>query len=373
MEQSKAYPLAGFAYDWDWRPLEFDRPPNPLKVCSSCCVIPREVRVLPCHHALCDTCYERAERRCPMDRETFDEGQVERLSTSLEDVADRLVWCWNRRHGCTFKGMLVDMVNHFYSKCPSHVVQCFKCYASVRRADMAMHNVKCNSDAVESEKNTSSADAALRRHFEEVRREVGGSLMHIADFMYNMESKLNSLSEYLHDDTVKNAEVRSTVVDVLRYAGRLAVTKTWRPRELSLLVSRVDYYSRIADYREEIFSVPSEVCGYSLRLGVSCQRDSGKLTLDFMVQFCKSSMDPCLGWPFSKAFTLALVNPRGSSGDILCTVNASALRRESAFEMPGDGDNPPFKLVSSVPVLDKKAYWRKGTLEIRFEIKLSDA
>ncbi|CAN8000517.1 unnamed protein product [Ixodes pacificus] len=115
MEQSKAYPLAGFAFDWDWRRLEFDSPPDPLKVCSSCCVIPWEVRVLPFLHALCDTWYERAERRCPMDRETFDEGQVERLSTSLEDAADRLVWCWNRRHGCTINGMLVDMVNHFYS------------------------------------------------------------------------------------------------------------------------------------------------------------------------------------------------------------------------------------------------------------------
>ncbi|CAN7988924.1 unnamed protein product [Ixodes hexagonus] len=378
MEQSsKAYPLAGFAYDWDWRPLEFESPPNPLRVCSSCCVIPKEVLVLPCRHVLCAPCYSQAEARCPLDHEAFDDRRVERLSTSLDDVAGRLVWCWNRQNGCAFNGMLIDMANHFYSKCPFHAVQCFKCNTSILRTDMASHHLKCSNETVKLVKtvsaNCAGDAAALGRHIEDVRKEVGDSLKHFSDFQYHLEAKLNSLTEHVHDNAGKKAEMRSAVIDVLRCAGHLRAAKTWRPRELALLVSRVDYYSRSSNYREEVFSVPSEVCGYSLRLGASCQRDNGELTLDFMVQFCKSPRDPCLCWPFRKPFTLALVHPYGSTDCVLSTVHPSALRREPAFEMPGDRDNPPFSLASFVRVFDKKEFWREGTLQVCFEVKISDS
>lgn len=266
------------------------------------------------------------------------------------------------------------MENHFYSTCPFHVVQCLVCNASVLRTDMATHYAKCSNNADELDK-TASSDCAGNAgcHFEEVRKEVGDLLMHIADVQYNLETKLNSLTEHVHDNADRKAETRSVVIDVLRRSGRLAVTKAWRPRGLSLLVSRVDYYSRMANYREDIFSVPSEVCGYLLRLGVSCQRDNGELTLAFMVQFCRSPRDPCLSWPFRKPFTLVLVHPQGSSDAVLSSVDASALRRrEPAFEMPGDRDNPPFKLANSFRVLDKKEFWREGSLDICFEVRLSN-
>ncbi|KAH7975749.1 hypothetical protein HPB52_004669 [Rhipicephalus sanguineus] len=82
----------------NWRPTRFvDEVPRSC-LCGLCLMIPRETVLLPCLHALCQSCctgnYRSAGTTCPFDQEPFDEAECVRydLPTRQADMM-KLLGC----------------------------------------------------------------------------------------------------------------------------------------------------------------------------------------------------------------------------------------------------------------------------------------
>lgn len=392
------YTVSGFSSEYDWRPIVFEEPVDARKICASCRVLSRSTALLGCAHALCEPCYVTSlenGQRCPIDDASYVEGEVLWLSTAPKELEGMRVKCWNARHGCPFVAPLSDLPAHYYQKCRFHAVSCDRCHAEVPRSGMRDHRDACTTKhdvKLPSQKNGEAVEASS------VLNPAGGSeklptlsLAEVADFQYNLETKLNSLVEHVHSretSGVSKSELINTAVSLLRSVGLLSLSATWRPRGLAVLVSRVHYFTRQApEYAEEVYSAPSNVCGYSLRLGVRCERklvspaksvgDNGKnkqdLVLRFKVQLCPAAANSALQWPFRKSLTFSVMHPQDSTKEVRFFLNTSMMSSEPPFQMPTYADNPPFTVGGPLHVsaLAGCQFWSCGTLQLRLSMTLS--
>lgn len=384
------YTVTGFSAEYDWRPTEFEEPVDPAKICASCKVLSRSTALLGCSHALCEPCFTitlHKEQRCPVEDAAYTEGEVKWLSTSVAELEDMGVKCWNAGHGCPYRGTLRELPSHFYSKCTYQTVTCDRCQKEVLRSDMMDHRYTCTPCEVTDEaggaKTTTPADNS--------GRVSGLSLNEIVDFQYNLETKLNSLVEHIHHKEgagVTKPELLTAAIGLLRSIGLLSLATTWRPHGLAVVVSRVRYFAKqVPEYAEEVYSAPSDVCGYSLRLGVRCERklassptasssvnkDGEDLLLRFKIQLCPGSKNSALQWPFRKSLTLSIVHPDDSTKEVRFFLNTSMMSSEAAFQMPGCEDNPPFSIGGPLHVaaLAGCQFWSYGTLQLRLGMTLT--
>ncbi|KAH9380696.1 hypothetical protein HPB48_001530 [Haemaphysalis longicornis] len=285
------YTVTGFSPEYDWRPTEFEEPVDPAKICASCKVLSRSTALLGCSHALCEPCFTitlHKEQRCPVEDAAYTEGTLRELPS------------------------------HFYSKCTYQTVTCDRCQKEVLRSDMMDHRYTCT------------------------------------PCEYNLETKLNSLVEHIHHKEgagVTKPELLTAAIGLLRSIGLLSLATTWRPHGLAVVVSRVRYFAKqVPEYAEEVYSAPSDVCGYSLRLGVRCER---KLVL--------------ISNRFEQLLTLSIVHPDDSTKEVRFFLNTSMMSSEAAFQMPGCEDNPPFSIGGPLHVaaLAGCQFWSYGTLQLR--------
>lgn len=384
------YAVTGFSTEYDWRPIEFEEPVDPAKICASCKVISRGTALLGCSHALCEPCFMmtlRKDQRCPVEDAAYTEGEVEWLSTSVAELEDMVVKCWNARHGCPHRGTLRELPSHFYSKCPYQTVTCDRCRKEVLRSDMADHRDACPPREVTAE----AGEAETATSADNSGKVSALSLAEVVDFQYNLETKLNSLVEHIHQKDGAGAskpELLTAAIGLLRTIGLLSLTTTWRPHGLAVVVSRVRYFAKqVPEYAEEVYSAPSDVCGYSLRLGVRCERklassptassssnkDGEDLLLRFKAQLCPGVKNSALQWPFRKSLTLSIVHPNDSTKEVRFFLNTSMMAGEPAFQMPGCEDNPPFSIGGPLHVaaLAGCQFWSYGTLQLRLGMALT--
>lgn len=391
------YTVSGFSNEYDWRPIEFEEAVDADKICASCRVLSRGTALLRCSHALCEPCYMASlenGQRCPIDDVAYEEGEIQWLSTTPKELEDMRVKCWNAKHGCPFVATLRDLPAHYYQKCRFHAVTCAHCLAEVPRSDMRDHLDACSKhdQKLELQGSDEAAETSgLLMPAGDSEKLAGLSLAEVADFQYNLETKLNSLVEHVHSregSGVWKSEMLTAAVSLLRSVGLLSLSATWRPRGLAVLVSRVRYFIRqVPEYAEEVYSAPSNVCGYSVRLGVRCERklvsptksagentDTNEdLVLRFKVQLCQAATNSALQWPFRKSLTFSVMHPQDSTKEVRFFLNTSMMSTETSFQMPVYADNPPFTVGGPLHVnaLAGCQFWSYGTLQLRLSMTLS--
>ncbi|XP_072140581.1 uncharacterized protein [Dermacentor andersoni] len=129
----------------NWRPTRFvDEVPN-SRVCGLCRMIPKETALLPCSHAMCQSCYaairEGEVGQCPLDQVQFDYSECfgyefpARLANTLK------VYCWNEQHGCEYTGTMDRMLQHYEKECTFHTVECLRCGEGVQHSELPRHYV----------------------------------------------------------------------------------------------------------------------------------------------------------------------------------------------------------------------------------------
>ncbi|KAK8762299.1 hypothetical protein V5799_026428 [Amblyomma americanum] len=93
------YTLVGFSTELDWRPLHFVKPIPLHMVCEACGLVRKRTALLPCMHALCESCYEQSARDdvhiCPLDGHQSDVDEVSLREFPVDELLRREVKCWN--------------------------------------------------------------------------------------------------------------------------------------------------------------------------------------------------------------------------------------------------------------------------------------
>ncbi|XP_037554621.2 uncharacterized protein LOC119431222 isoform X19 [Dermacentor silvarum] len=129
----------------NWRPTRFvDEVPN-SRVCGLCRMIPKQTVLLPCSHALCQSChaasFEGGVGHCPLDREPFEEAECFGYQFPTRKANTLKVHCWNEAHGCEYTGTMDRMLEHYENECTFHSVECLRCGDVVQHSDLPTHYV----------------------------------------------------------------------------------------------------------------------------------------------------------------------------------------------------------------------------------------
>ncbi|XP_054924695.2 uncharacterized protein [Dermacentor andersoni] len=129
----------------NWRPTRFvDEVPS-SRVCGLCRMIPKRTVLLPCSHALCQSChtasFEGDFGQCPLDQVQFEEAEcvVYEFPTRIANTSK--VYCWNEEHGCEYTGTMDRMLEHYENECTFHTVECLRCGEGVQHRDLPTHYV----------------------------------------------------------------------------------------------------------------------------------------------------------------------------------------------------------------------------------------
>lgn len=124
----------------NWRPIRFTKDLPPSLVCCLCRVVPETTAMLPCSHALCESC-RRARRRdghdtCPLDRKPYSTHTVFYAADQASSIKAH---CWNEGYGCKYVGPIEALVLHYDKECTFHAIQCQRCEQRILRTNIAAH------------------------------------------------------------------------------------------------------------------------------------------------------------------------------------------------------------------------------------------
>lgn len=138
------YTCVGFSAKIDWKTIEFLLPMPVYRICSVCSVLPDMIFSLECGHVFCPACMSELTQtsptvKCPFDQQAFEDERVSRDSSSQEYVAGCKSYCLNKASGCNHVGPVSEMIEHYYSECLYHVVQCRSCRKPVARVNIIAH------------------------------------------------------------------------------------------------------------------------------------------------------------------------------------------------------------------------------------------
>lgn len=138
------YTCVGFSAKIDWKTIEFLLPMPVYRICSVCSVLPDMIFSLECGHVFCPACMSELTLTspavmCPFDKQSFEDDRVSRDSSSQEYVAGCKSYCLNKASGCNHVGPVAEMIEHYYSECMYHVVQCRTCRKPVARVNVLAH------------------------------------------------------------------------------------------------------------------------------------------------------------------------------------------------------------------------------------------
>ncbi|XP_070378724.1 uncharacterized protein [Dermacentor albipictus] len=196
----------------NWRPTLFiDEVPS-SRVCGLCRMIPKRTVLLPCSHALCQSCHagslEGGVGQCPLDREPFEEAECFGYEFPARKANTVKVYCWNEAHGCDYTYNMDRMLEHYQNECTFHTVECLRCGEGVQHRDLATHYAAGCSAGASTAITESSPPAALtiadvNAALEDMKAMLG-CLNHDL-LLPAIQSQLNELTEQ-----VRNQEARFT-------------------------------------------------------------------------------------------------------------------------------------------------------------------
>ncbi|CAN7984883.1 unnamed protein product [Ixodes hexagonus] len=255
----------------DWRPLRFERPLPPDRVCQLCGVVGKETVVPPCFHSFCNVCFESIVHlgcRCPLDGEAFDRDDVDKLLLRPGHVLNLKAFCWNSAHGCDFVGPVSDLLKHFETDCDYHKVSCPSCCQDVLRKNFVQHYVNdCDPTSASQAVSTSCAakmpqpvvthqKGQLLEDLEKTSADIRQSIAELKDCYYGMQSSVNTVAD---DVKLGRSEARQAineatshvlaalqamVPDEANQEGRLLnhVERAYGKIKQSLAELKMDYY-----------------------------------------------------------------------------------------------------------------------------------
>ncbi|XP_070376841.1 uncharacterized protein [Dermacentor albipictus] len=196
----------------NWRPTRFvDEVPS-SRVCGLCRVIPKRTVLLPCSHALCQSCHaatlEGGVGQCPLDREAFEESECGGYEFPARKANAVKVYCWNEAHGCEYTGTTDRMLEHYENECTFHTVECLRCGEGVQHRDLPTHYAAGCSAGVSTAITESSQPTAvtledLNAALEDVKAMLG--CLNHDQLLPVIQSQLNELTEQ-----ARNQEARFT-------------------------------------------------------------------------------------------------------------------------------------------------------------------
>ncbi|XP_072140587.1 uncharacterized protein [Dermacentor andersoni] len=196
----------------NWRPTRLvDEVPS-SRVCGLCRMIPKRMVLLPCSHALCQSCHaaslEGGVGQCPLDGEAFEEGECVCYEFPARKANTVKVHCWNEAHGCEYTGTMDCMLEHYENECTFHTVDCLRCGEGVQHKDLPTHYAAgCSADVstaiTESSQPTAVTLEDLNATLEDVKARLG--CLNHDHLLPVIQSQLNELTEQ-----ARNQEARLT-------------------------------------------------------------------------------------------------------------------------------------------------------------------
>nr|XP_050030185.1 uncharacterized protein LOC126526324 isoform X1 [Dermacentor andersoni] len=211
----------------NWRPTRFvDEVPS-SRVCGLCRMIPKRTVLLPCGHALCQSCHagslEGGVGRCPLDRVAFEESECVGYEFPTRKANAVMAYCWNEAHGCEYTGTMNRMLEHFENECTFHTVECLRCREGVQHRELATHYAAgCSAGAstaiTESSEHTALTLAHVNAALEDVKARLG--CLNHDQLLPVIQSQLNELTEQ-----ARNQEARlAGITRELRACAQIAAT-----------------------------------------------------------------------------------------------------------------------------------------------------
>nr|XP_050029978.1 uncharacterized protein LOC126526015 [Dermacentor andersoni]XP_050038084.2 uncharacterized protein LOC129380138 [Dermacentor andersoni] len=198
----------------NWRPTRlFDEVPN-SRVCSLCRMIPKQMLLLPCGHALCQSCHaaslEGGVGQCPLDREPFEEAECFGYEFPTRKANAVKAYCWNEAHGCEYTGTMDRMLEHYENECTFHTVECERCGEGVKHRELATHYVDgcraaVSSAITESSEHTALTLAAVNAAVEDVKARLG--CLNHDQLLPVIQSQLNELTEQARNQEARLAGI----------------------------------------------------------------------------------------------------------------------------------------------------------------------
>ncbi|XP_072140583.1 uncharacterized protein [Dermacentor andersoni] len=188
----------------NWRPTRFvDAVPSSC-ACGLCRIIPKQMVVLPCGHALCQSCHaaslEGGVGQCPLDQEQFEEAECLGYEFPTRIANTFKVYCWNEQHGCEYTGTIDRMLEHYENECTFHTVECFRCGEGVQHRDLPTHYAAACTAHVPSAITECPSSEPTALPLEDVNADMKNPKAMSGDLIHGqlppvMQSQLNELPE----------------------------------------------------------------------------------------------------------------------------------------------------------------------------------
>nr|XP_050030309.1 uncharacterized protein LOC126526419 isoform X3 [Dermacentor andersoni] len=179
----------------NWRPTRFVDEVPCSRVCGLCRMIPKRTVLLPCSHALCQSCHavslEGDVGQCPLDQVQFEEAECVGYEFPARTVNTVKVYCWNDAHGCEYTGTMDRMLEHYENECTFHTVECVRCGEGVQHKDLPTHYAAGCSDGASAAITESSERTALT--VADVKTMLG--CLNHDQLLPVIQSQLNELTE----------------------------------------------------------------------------------------------------------------------------------------------------------------------------------
>ncbi|XP_075525303.1 uncharacterized protein LOC142557387 isoform X2 [Dermacentor variabilis] len=222
----------------NWRPTRFvDEVPN-SRVCGLCCMIPKRTVLLPCGHALCESCHaaslDGGVGQCPLDQVQFEEAEGVGYEFPTRIASTLKVYCWNEEHGCEFTGTVDRVLEHYENECTFHTVECLRCGEGVQHRDLPTHyaagcSARVSAAITESSEHTAATLADVNDALEDVKAMLG--CLNHDQVLPVIQSQLNELTEQVRRQETKFAgitrEIGASELNLKGDIAQVAATISW--------------------------------------------------------------------------------------------------------------------------------------------------
>ncbi|KAL1446226.1 hypothetical protein MTO96_044648 [Rhipicephalus appendiculatus] len=227
----------------NWRPTRFVDEVHSSRVCGLCRMIPKRTVLLPCDHALCQSCHAASFQgcggRCPLDQEPFEEAECTSCDFPTRKANALKVYCWNEAHGCEYQGAMEDMLRHYENECTLHSVECFRCGKAVLHRQLGMHYVAGCTAGVSSARTDDTSSDSRALTLQDVRNALEEVKTLLRDPNHDhvlpaIQSQVNQLTEQVRNQESRLTEITGETAmpdlgSVHRFCDHPIEGVNWRP------------------------------------------------------------------------------------------------------------------------------------------------